>query len=61
MTGLLPNPSATVSCPAVAGGIGPTTCTIQINWTENTVSINAQSNAPGGQYQTPTYLLYVEP
>ena len=61
---LLPNPTAAISCPNVAGAGLPTSCTIQITWTERAVSINAQEAAAvgaGGQFETPTYLLYVEP
>jgi len=54
---LLPNPISTVACTNVAGV--PVTCTIQITWTENTVSVNNQGTAGG--LQAPTYVLYVEP
>ena len=62
--GLLPNPTASISCPNIAGSTLPTSCTIQITWTEQAVSINNQEAAnvgAGGQFETPTYLLYVEP
>jgi type IV pilus assembly protein PilV len=66
LTGLLPNPTASISCPNVAGGTIPTSCTIQISWTEKAVSMNQQEAAQQaagnvGQFETPTYLLYVEP
>jgi type IV pilus assembly protein PilV len=64
LKGLLPNPTATISCPTVANA--PVSCTIQISWTEKAVSMTAQEasqQAAGnsGQFETPTYLLYVEP
>lgn len=64
LKGLLPNPIATISCPSLANA--PVSCTIQISWTEKAVSMTAQEasqQAAGnsGQFETPTYLLYVEP
>jgi type IV pilus assembly protein PilV len=66
LKGLLPSPTAAISCPNVAGGTIPTSCTIQISWTETAVSMTqqeAQQQAAGnvGQFETPTYLVYVEP
>jgi type IV pilus assembly protein PilV len=66
LKGLLPNPTATISCPSVAGVTAPVSCTIQISWTERAVSMTGQEasqQAAGnnGQFETPTYLLYVEP
>jgi type IV pilus assembly protein PilV len=61
---LLPNPQATISCPNLGG---PPSCTIQISWSETAVAMTQQEAqqqaATGGnaQFQTPTYLLYVEP
>jgi type IV pilus assembly protein PilV len=68
LEGLLPNPTAAISCPNVAGALAPTSCTIQVSWSETAVSINQQqvtqqalgNNANQG-FDTPTYLLYVEP
>jgi type IV pilus assembly protein PilV len=64
--GLLPNPTATIGCPNVAGSNLPTSCTIQISWVEKAVSITQQGAAQQeagnvGQFETPTYLVYVEP
>jgi len=73
LTGLLPPPAAptpmaTISCPAIAGT--PTSCTIQISWGERAVAVNqqqaqqeaaAQAAGTPGQFETPTYTLYVEP
>jgi type IV pilus assembly protein PilV len=64
LKGLLPNPIATISCPSLANL--PVSCTIQISWSEKAVSMTAQAanqQAAGnnGQFETPTYLLYVEP
>lgn len=71
LTGLLPNPTATISCPPTLGA-GPTTCTIQVSWTEQAVAINVQQANAGAQcaaqvaagqqcFEVPTYTLYVEP
>lgn len=59
---LLPNPTATISCPPIPGG-GPASCTIQVGWTEKAVTVNQQQAgaAANAQFQTPTYTLYVEP
>jgi|KBSMisStaDraftv2_1062788.scaffolds.fasta_scaffold106253_3 type IV pilus assembly protein PilV len=57
LNALLPNPTATISCPTV---VTPINCTIQVNWAEKMVAINDQG-AGGPAMQAPTYLLYVEP
>ncbi|HYL01838.1 MAG TPA: prepilin-type N-terminal cleavage/methylation domain-containing protein [Steroidobacteraceae bacterium] len=59
---LLPNPSATITCPPVLGA-NPQTCTIQVTWTERAVAINQQEAtvAGVGQFENPSYVLYVEP
>jgi len=61
---LLPNATATISCPEVPNV--PQSCTIQIAWTEQAVSMNSQEaseQAAGnvGQFESPVYELYVEP
>jgi type IV pilus assembly protein PilV len=66
LKGLLPNPSATISCPSVAGVTAPVSCTILITWTERAVSMTAQEAAQqalnnNAQFETPSYVLYVEP
>jgi type IV pilus assembly protein PilV len=66
LKGLLPNPTAAISCPNAAGINLPTSCTIQISWTEKAASMTQQEAAQQaagnvGQFETPTYLLYVEP
>jgi len=66
LKGLLPNPTAAISCPNLAGSTAPVNCTIQISWTEVAVAVNSQEVAQQqagntGQFETPTYLLYVEP
>jgi type IV pilus assembly protein PilV len=60
---LLPNPWATILCPNYAGLGLPTSCTIQIGWSEKAVGINQQeaTAAAGALFETPTYTLYVEP
>jgi type IV pilus assembly protein PilV len=59
---LLPNATATISCPPIPGG-GPASCMIQISWSEKAVAINQQQAgaAANSQFQNPTYTLYVEP
>jgi type IV pilus assembly protein PilV len=62
LNNLLPNPTANIACPPVAGGNIPTSCTIQISWTERAIAANQQEAAvTTGQFETPTYTLYVEP
>ena len=61
---LLPNPQATINCPNLGG---PPSCTIQITWSETAVAMTQQeaqqqvATGATAQFQTPTYLLYVEP
>jgi type IV pilus assembly protein PilV len=52
------NPTTTINCPALS----PVNCTIQVQWNEKAVSVNAQSaqNTSATTF-APTYLLYVEP
>lgn len=59
---ILPSYVATIACPLPPANY-PLTCTITLTWTENTVAANAQGNQGGGvaAFQTPTYILYVEP
>ena len=59
---LLPNYTATISCP-----VAPIlSCTVNIVWNENAVAINAQAAAaqllnPNATFESPSYTLYVEP
>lgn len=55
---VLPNPSATISCPTpvVGAQLG---CSIQITWVENTVSVNSQTQ--GNALAAPTYTVFVVP
>jgi type IV pilus assembly protein PilV len=62
---LLPNAVTTITC---QGAIQPPSCIIQMTWTEQTVMTNnAAQNVTGtgevnaGQFEIPTYTLYVEP
>jgi type IV pilus assembly protein PilV len=59
---MLPSYVATIACPLPPANY-PLTCTITLTWTENTVAANSQGNQGGGvaAFQTPTYILYVEP
>lgn len=54
----LPNPTATITCPAV---VAPAQlgCWIQVKWMEENVAMN--SNAASTTMQQPTYTLYVVP
>ena len=56
LSALLPNSTATVSCPTA---VTPISCTIQVNWDEKLVAINSQGAGPA--MQAPTYVLHVEP
>jgi type IV pilus assembly protein PilV len=58
LNAVLPNPSATISCPTPAAG-AQLVCSIQITWAENTVSVNSQSQASA--LQPPTYTVFVVP
>lgn len=58
---LLPNSTAVITCPSLTV---PPTCTIQITWNENVVSMNKQSAAvtsTTANFRLPTYVLYVQP
>jgi type IV pilus assembly protein PilV len=58
MTGMLPNPTANISCPANPGVNAPPSCTITISWNERSVGVNRQETVA---LALPTYTLYVEP
>jgi type IV pilus assembly protein PilV len=59
---IFPSYQASILCPPPAASL-PNTCTITITWTENTVAANTQGIVPaaGAAFQTPTYILYVQP
>jgi type IV pilus assembly protein PilV len=59
---MLPSYTATIACPLPPANY-PLTCTITLTWTENTVAANTQGNNGGGAaaFQTPIYVLYVQP
>jgi type IV pilus assembly protein PilV len=58
----LPSYTATINCPVPGAANLPLTCTITITWTENTVAANNQGIVVGpAAFQTPTYILYVQP
>jgi type IV pilus assembly protein PilV len=66
LTALLPNPTASIQCTNSIAVNLPTSCTIQINWTEKAVAMTqqaAQYQASNGQqqFELPSYVLYVEP
>jgi type IV pilus assembly protein PilV len=55
---VLPGSFATITCSTL--DLNPVTCTIEIQWTENAVAVNAsQSNL--ANLQNSTYILYVQP
>jgi len=74
LAALLPNPTATIRCPPTLGG-GPASCTVQITWIEQAVSVNQQEAAATVNqvnqtlcdnnnkplFQCPSYMVYVEP
>jgi type IV pilus assembly protein PilV len=55
---VLPNPSASISCPAPVG-TAQLDCTVTVTWVEETVGVNAQSQ--GNTMTAPSYTLYVVP
>ena len=59
---IFPSYQASILCPLPAANL-PNTCKITLTWTENTVAANAQGIVPaaGAAFQTPTYILYVQP
>lgn len=63
LSALLPNPTATINCINVVGGNLPTSCTIQISWTEHAVGVAQQAVQCAGVncFENPNYTLYVEP
>jgi type IV pilus assembly protein PilV len=54
---VLPGYLATISC---SQANFPVTCTIQLQWTENGVAVNAQQTQMNSLV-TPTYVLFVQP
>jgi type IV pilus assembly protein PilV len=56
----LPNSQATLTCTAAAAP-APVSCTIDINWTENRVGVNAQANDQALGTLATSFRLYVEP
>jgi type IV pilus assembly protein PilV len=64
---VLPSYLATITCTPSVGappaGTTPTTCTITLTWTENAVAANSQGVVGGltAAFQTPTYVMYIEP
>jgi len=66
----LPNPTATIDCPAAPiGTSAPVSCTVQISWVEKAVAINSQeaqqqatqTTTAASTNENPTFTLYVEP
>jgi type IV pilus assembly protein PilV len=63
----LPNPQVVITCPLIpAGNPAPTSCIVDILWTEKAVAINAQEaqqeQTNGASVsETPNFRLYVEP
>jgi type IV pilus assembly protein PilV len=62
LNSVLSNYLGTIAC-TQAVGLNPTICTITLTWTENVVAANAQGvqGAAPAAFQTPTYVLYVDP
>ncbi len=63
LAGVVQNSSSTIDCSAVVTLTTITTCTITIQWSENTVAANSQEVAAGAPttFQQQTYTLVVEP
>jgi type IV pilus assembly protein PilV len=70
LAAVLPNPSATITCGVPLGTTLPASCTIRIVWGEKSVAMTTQEAAQEaaaeaansqGQFEKPTYQLYVEP
>lgn len=59
---MLPGATATITCnsPPV-GNPAPISCTVLLGWNERAVALNTQSALAGQTFETPTYVLYVEP
>ena len=55
---VLPGYLATINCSQVIGA--PVTCTIQLQWSENGVAVNAQQTQMSS-LALPTYTLFVQP
>jgi type IV pilus assembly protein PilV len=53
---LMPNAQVNITCES-----NPLTCKIQLNWTENAVSINKQTAGAANQFTSSSYTLYVQP
>jgi type IV pilus assembly protein PilV len=60
---IFPSYQAFILCPVPLATTLPNTCTIRLTWTENTVAANQQGIVPvgGAAFQTPQYILYVQP
>jgi type IV pilus assembly protein PilV len=56
LNAMLPNPTATLTCPNITI---PVHCTISVSWSERSVAVNAQATA--GVMVGPQYTLYVDP
>ncbi len=70
LAAVLPNPQANISCGAAVGTSLPPSCTINITWTETSVAMTASEATQEasmkalntqGQFEKPSYTLYVEP
>jgi type IV pilus assembly protein PilV len=59
LNAVLPNPSATISCPTPAAG-AQLTCSITITWAENNVSVNTQTQGSTA-LQAQSYTVFVVP
>lgn len=59
----LPSYAGQILCTPAFGAANPTVCTITLTWTETAAASNSQGVQTGAAaaFQTPTYVLYVEP
>lgn len=59
LNSVMPAPKTTITCPTLATATTPVGCTVQIDWTEQAIGVNAQS--AGNTLSAPRYTLYVVP
>lgn len=63
IAGVLKNSTTTIGCAPNAAVNNVVTCTITVQWNENTIAANTQEQAAGApaSFQTQTYTLVIEP
>jgi type IV pilus assembly protein PilV len=61
LNNLLPNPTAKIVFTGAPGVAAPASFTIEIQWSENAISMTSNNENSGTLTQNPSYTLYVEP